>query len=289
MTKTQVGLREPGVGHVLTQVAARDLTDQIRTGMETVWHLIRAAYQGRAWEALGYHTWDEYVTREFGNLYLRPPLEERQDVVMSLREAGMSSRAIASATQLSQATVVRELRGAGESNESPDAPGHRVVGMDGKMYQARQDRGEEPGGRMDPAEASSAPTQTVADGDVLDMPAEAFGVAPLDLGRRAGDEQSRASRALAAFNGGGSAAVPVLLKAAQPVTALVSPLTGQSPASDEDLHGVVWDSARCVRTLAHLLKAVGHHEGQSTAEIRTTLRDAVDDLETVLEKIEEVI
>ena len=37
----------------LTQKAARDLTDQIRTGMESIYHLIRAAYAGRAWTALG--------------------------------------------------------------------------------------------------------------------------------------------------------------------------------------------------------------------------------------------
>lgn len=84
---------EPRVS-VLNQTAARDLTDQIRTGMESIYHLIRAAYTGRAWAALGYGSWDEYVTREFGNLHLRPPLEDRHDVVLSLREAGMSTRAM---------------------------------------------------------------------------------------------------------------------------------------------------------------------------------------------------
>ena len=93
----------------MTAAAARDLTDQIKTGMESVYHLIRSAYRGRAWAVLGYRSWDDYVTREFGNLHLRPPLEYRQDVVLSLREAGMSARAIATATQLSKSTVHREL------------------------------------------------------------------------------------------------------------------------------------------------------------------------------------
>lgn len=58
--------------HSYTAEQARELTDQIRAGMESVYHLIRSAYRGRAWQALGYATWDEYVTREFGNLHLRP-------------------------------------------------------------------------------------------------------------------------------------------------------------------------------------------------------------------------
>mgnify|MGYP006985706748 CR=1 FL=1 len=75
--------------------------------------------------------------------------------------------------------------------------------------------------------------------------------------------------------------------AATPVVSLVSPATGKALVEDEDLHGVVWDSVRCVRTLAHVIRSVGHVEGESQAEIRSTLRDAVDDLDEVLKKIEE--
>ncbi len=275
-------------GSSLTQAAARDLTDQIRTGMESIYHLIRAAYQGRAWSVLGYGSWDEYVTREFGNLHLRPPLEDRQDVVLSLREVGMSTRAIASATQISEATVRRELNGSGASNDAPESRCAVVTGMDGKTYQARASRRTDEGDVVD-VESDAV----VLDGqfsleDVLDMPAADFGIEPLDLSARKSDERDRSRRTLAAFNGGGAAAVPMLLKAAPAVASLVSPLTGKASIGDEDLHGVVWDSARCVRTLAHVIRSVGHHEGESMAEIRSTLRDAVDDLEQVLNKIEEV-
>lgn len=275
-------------GSSLTQAAARDLTDQIRTGMESIYHLIRAAYQGRAWSVLGYGSWDEYVTREFGNLHLRPPLEDRQDVVLSLREVGMSTRAIASATQISEATVRRELNGSGASNDAPESGCAVVTGMDGKTYQARASRRTNEGDVVD-VESDAV----VLDGqfsleDALDMPAADFGVEPLDLTARRSGDRDRARRTLAAFNGGGAAAVPMLLKAAPAVASLVSPLTGKASIGDEDLHGVVWDSARCVRTLAHVIRSVGHHEGESMAQIRSTLRDAVDDLEQVLNKIEEV-
>lgn len=268
----------------MTADAARDLTDQIKTGMESVYHLIRAAYRGRAWQALGFGSWDEYVTREFGNLHLRPPLEYRQDVVLSLREAGMSARAIASATQLSKSTVHREL-GATAGRDVPNGtPGdaRRVTGTDGKSYQPIRQR------EATSAEGPVTELEGLADLDaVLDMPAEDFGIEPLDLVRHDEEQKGRARRVLTAFNGSGAAAVPALIKAATPVASLVSPATGKALVEDEDLHGVVWDSVRCVRTLAHVIRSVGHVEGESQAEIRSTLRDAVDDLDEVLKKIEE--
>ena len=264
----------------MTADAARDLTDQIKTGMESVYLLIRAAYRGRAWQALGFGSWDEYVTREFGNLHLRPPLEYRQDVVLSLREAGMSTRAIASATQLSKDTVRRELNAATGANAQV-VDGVPVVGMNGKTYQPTR----EP---RPPSADTVAPSESQVDLDsVLDMPAEDFGIEPLDLVRHDEEQKGRARRVLTAFNGSGAAAVPALIKAATPVASLVSPATGKALVEDEDLHGVVWDSVRCVRTLAHVIRSVGHVEGESQAEIRSTLRDAVDDLDEVLKKIEE--
>ena len=270
----------PSSRAAMTADAARDLTDQIKTGMESVYHLIRAAYRGRAWQALGFGSWDEYVTREFGNLHLRPPLEYRQDVVLSLRDAGMSTRAIASATQLSKDTVRRELNAATGAN-APVVDGIPVVGMNGKTYQPTR----EP---RPPAADTVAPSKSQVDLDsVLDMPAEDFGIEPLDLARHDEEQKGRARRVLTAFNGSGAAAVPALIKAATPVASLVSPATGKALVEDEDLHGVVWDSVRCVRTLAHVIRSVGHVEGESQAEIRSTLRDAVDDLDEVLKKIEE--
>lgn len=107
---------------------ARDLTDRIKTGMEVIWDLIKEAYQSRAWTVLGYASWDDYCTREFGASRIKLPREERQEIVSSMREIGMSTRAIASATGVSQKTISRDT--SGESFDSP-AP---VTGTDGKTY-----------------------------------------------------------------------------------------------------------------------------------------------------------
>jgi hypothetical protein len=94
---------------VIAPDEARTLTDQIKTGVEAVWHLITRAYTERAWSALGYTSWDDYCTREFGTSRLRLPREERAEVVSSLRESGLSLRAIAAATGLGRGTIEREL------------------------------------------------------------------------------------------------------------------------------------------------------------------------------------
>lgn len=121
---------------------ARAITEQIKVGVEAAWELIKRAYTQRAWAALGYSSWDDYCSREFGTSRLRLPREERTEVVSSLRESGLSLRAIASATGLGRGTVERELapvpigtpadpEGNDRRHESHIAP---VVGLDGKTY-----------------------------------------------------------------------------------------------------------------------------------------------------------
>jgi len=106
----------------ITAEDARILTDRIKVGVEAVWHLITEAYTSRAYIALGYRNWDDYCTREFGTSRLRLPREERAEVVASLRESGLSIRAIASATGLDKKTVNRdviELSQKGTPNPTP--------------------------------------------------------------------------------------------------------------------------------------------------------------------------
>ncbi len=128
-----------------TAEAARQLTDRIKVALEGTWILIQEAYHSRAWDALGYGSWDEYCTREFGTSRLRLPREERQEVVISLRESGMSTRAIAAATGISQGTVQNDL--AGEQNYSPAAgngESPKVTGADGRSYPSRSSSWQPP-------------------------------------------------------------------------------------------------------------------------------------------------
>lgn len=116
----------------INSLDARRITDQIKAGVEAVWHLIEQAYTTRAWAVLGYPSWDDYCTREFGTSRLRLPREERQEVVASLRESGLSLRAIAAATGISHTEAKRALD-AGVTNVPP-AEAQPITGTDGKTY-----------------------------------------------------------------------------------------------------------------------------------------------------------
>lgn len=95
---------------IITADDARRLTDRIKVAVEATWQLIVEAYESRAWAALGYSSWDDYCLREFGASRLRLPREDRQEVVASLTDAGLSTRAIASATGLNRRTVMKDQR-----------------------------------------------------------------------------------------------------------------------------------------------------------------------------------
>ena len=122
---------------VISAQDARNLTDKIKAGTAALWELIKEAYASRAWASLGYASWDDYCTQEFGTSRIRLPREERQEVVASMREIGMSTRAIVAATGTSKGTVDREL-----SRAPSGAPGSSLsascepVGVDGKTYRA---------------------------------------------------------------------------------------------------------------------------------------------------------
>jgi hypothetical protein len=55
-----------GDGQSLDEAGARDLTERIRHATRQVCMLLLEAHTRRAWAALGYQTWEQYVQTEFG-------------------------------------------------------------------------------------------------------------------------------------------------------------------------------------------------------------------------------
>lgn len=113
----------------LSEIEARRLTNQINGALTVAWDLVITAYERRVWEPLGYASWDSYCRAEFGTARLRLPAEERAETVHSLREAGLSNRAIAAATGTSDGTVRNDLR-----RGAQDCAPASVRGQDGKTY-----------------------------------------------------------------------------------------------------------------------------------------------------------
>jgi hypothetical protein len=94
----------------MTADEARALTDEIKRDAKALWDKVIEAYRGRADAALGYSSWDQYCAVEFSSSKLRLPREEREAVVRSLRESGLSIRAIASAVGIDKNTVQTDLQ-----------------------------------------------------------------------------------------------------------------------------------------------------------------------------------
>lgn len=133
----------------ITVEQARELTEEIKVDQATLWDKVVRAYTERAWQVLGYESWDAYCATEFRSVRLRLPLEERQDIVSSLRDAGLSIRGVASAIGISDQTVQRDLNSSDVVNHytSPDesddaidvsvveaARDGKVTGTDGRAY-----------------------------------------------------------------------------------------------------------------------------------------------------------
>lgn len=120
---------------VASSSAARARADRIRQGLEALAPDIVAAWNARDWEALGYGSWNEYVVGEFGG-QLRLGRAERQEAVRELRQAGMSTPAIATTLGISNAQAWRDATS--PNVEVPD----RVIGLDG--HSRPSTRGVEP-------------------------------------------------------------------------------------------------------------------------------------------------
>jgi transposase-like protein len=116
-----------------TVATAEARAERIRLGIIGFAHLLKDvadAHHQRDWVTLRYASWDAYVAAEFNPERVQLPRELRERAVSELRVAGLSTRAIASALGVGDATVRRDLAGA-----SYDAPAE-ITGADGKQYPA---------------------------------------------------------------------------------------------------------------------------------------------------------
>ena len=124
----------------LSPASAEQITLQIRSMLERAWDYVAIAYQGRAYLALGYRTWDEYVEARLGDLRLTVPCEQRAAAVQAMSHARMSVRAIAKVLGVGVATVHRELAHHGEAPRKPQdrSDPALIQGRDGKTYPRRR-------------------------------------------------------------------------------------------------------------------------------------------------------
>lgn len=125
----------------MTLEEAREFVAYIRNQQRELPQRIQDAWRRRAWVPLGYPSWDAMCVGE--HIQLRGlPRDERQEIVVELRAAGMSTRAIGSAIGASDTTVVRDLQSTA-SNEAVEQP-ETVTSLDGRQRPAARPARPEP-------------------------------------------------------------------------------------------------------------------------------------------------
>lgn len=113
----------------LSRDDARARVERVKAAVSQAREDLVTLWRERAWEALGYASWDDLCDAEFG-VRMALPRDERREVVAGLRSEGMSTRAIGSALGVNHATVVRDLAPTGAS--APVEQPERVVSLDGR-------------------------------------------------------------------------------------------------------------------------------------------------------------
>lgn len=298
---------------VLSAEVARNLTNEIRRALEFTWDLVIQAYQGRAWLALGYKTWNDYCVKEFGNQHIAIPREDRDEVIGSLRSAGLSVRAISDATGLGRGTVGRsitantqaeqssvpdgtvESRGSGVPNGTPadrenDAPAEKprkVQGVDGKMY----DRSAAPKPKSN--DSVEPPLDGQADiADALDTSLEDLGITPISpnevVDRNAKARVQLVKRLTGANGQYTQAPLPMVISLAGQI---VERSAGANDLDVEEVTSFADDSSRAVLVLARLLETIDPDEiddDKTRTQIEQNLNQAQEYLDNFLTTLTEV-
>lgn len=134
---------------IMTTAQAKTAVQAIRTSYDDLADKITKLWEGRAWEALNYKSWEAMCPAEFGDRKLPEPV--RKATVRQLRSQGMSTRAIAAATGASEGTVGRDLASAPNGAvESSNGISH-ITGVNGKTYKATSPRPPKPEPKPEPA------------------------------------------------------------------------------------------------------------------------------------------
>lgn len=300
----------------LSAVEARKLTDQIRRQLEFTWDLVVAAYQGRAWKVLGFETWNDYCVKQFGNQHIAIPREDRNEVIGSLRSAGLSVRAIADATGLSRGTVGNSVKKAdeltstgnplGESstvpngtvegeksgvqNWTPEEKSQKVQGVDGKMYERSAPK-PKPKPKRDDSIEQPLDGQTDI-GDALDTSLEDLGITPIDpeevVNNNAKTRVQLVKRLTGANGQYTQAPLPMVISLAGQI---VERTAGVNDLDVEEVTSFADDSSRAVLVLARLLETIDPDEiddDKTRTAIEQNLNQAQEYLDNFLTTLTEV-
>lgn len=140
-----VRVEGPSAWPELSADGAQGVTERIRRATVTaldaladIDDAIRQAYEGRAWIALGYDTWEAYCSTEFAHTRMWSTVEERHARTSALREGGLSVRAIAAVLGVAKSTADRDVAASLSTVPGGTVDTSRSTGRDGRSLPSQR-------------------------------------------------------------------------------------------------------------------------------------------------------
>ena len=254
---------------VFTEAEAREFTEELKSDYGALQTKISTAWKGRIWVALGHESWQDYLDVEFKDISLRPPKELEDQVLTELRAAGMSTRGIASATDMSHPTVFRRLRDATVSDETVVDEGNAtetVIGLDGRSRPASISKPPQSPGSENIVDAEVIEDD---DYDLDDRPMTDLGLEPAtinldDPGTGLGREH--VIRAIHDLHFGAAAPLPMVKKKSKLLETAFAGGMGDLDSLDGDgIHDLSRDVADAAAVLSDLLSAIANQRAKTFA------------------------
>lgn len=94
---------------VVTKAMVRESVATARTHLEQAAHEVAWQIENRAWETLGYASWDDMREGEYGGAAVMVPRQDRPELVARLRRTGLSQQQIGDTLGVAQRTVSGDL------------------------------------------------------------------------------------------------------------------------------------------------------------------------------------
>lgn len=267
---------------------ARTLTDEMRADYNSLQARLITAFEGRIWLALGHESWQDYINVEFQDISLRPPKELEEKVIRELRDAGMSTRGIAAATEMGKSTINRHLQdfAAREStvpngtdqtrNNNPNDGSARIIGLDGRERPATRP--------TTPARPTTPPESHIIDAEIIEdhtAPADERSAAdlgltptPVDMTGRPGLNDIQSAKLMADLHASGSAPlVQVRARSRDVIAAFEAGQVNLDEGDRECVEDLGWQAADTLQILSDLINEIArfHHAWDDDEQLRDTI------------------
>lgn len=140
MTASRPELVNVETGELITVETARDSVQRARGNVAGFWREVQWQVTNRAWEVLGYDSFDDLWTDQYAAFEVSIPRHLRPELAASLRAVGQTQQQIANKLGVGEATVRRDLSQQPNGGSDPGPQPTRITNLRGQERPATYQR-----------------------------------------------------------------------------------------------------------------------------------------------------